>query len=58
MSSPKTPKIPKAPPEIQQVVTEEGEERRRRTRRSVSDTGRQQNILSGIQMALKQRLGE
>lgn len=60
-SKPKTPKIPPAAPEPEpvSVVTEEGEQARRRERkRLLTRGGRQSTILSGIQSALKKRLGE
>jgi len=46
-------------PEPITTVTEEGEQARRRERkRLLSRGGRQSTILSGIQSALKKRLGE
>jgi len=59
--SPKTPKIPQMPSEPEPVttVTEDAEDARRRERRHLlSRGGRQSTILSGIQSALKKRLGE
>jgi len=39
-------------------VVEDEEDVKRRKRKAVESTGRSQNILSGIQTALKKRLGE
>ena len=60
-SKPKTPKIPPMEPEPEpvQMVTEDAEKARRRERKSLlSRGGRQSTFLSGIQAALKKRLGE
>ena len=57
---PAVPKIPPlaAPVEEVQVVREEAEEARRRERKKLLTRGRRTTILSGIQSALKKRLGE
>ncbi len=57
--SPKTPKIPLPEPiEEVEVVEEEAEMARRRERKKLLTGGRRATILSGIQAALKKRLGE
>ena len=58
--SPKTPKIPPSPEPIEEVevVEEEAETARRRERKKLLTGGRRATILSGIQAALKRRLGE
>lgn len=57
---PKTPKLPPAPEPIEEVevIEEEAEEARRRERKKLLTRGRRTTILSGIQSALKKRLGE
>lgn len=59
-SSPKRPKIPaqQAEPEPIETVTEEAETVRRKERKRLQTGGRASTILSGIQAALKRRLGE
>ena len=56
---PKMKTIP-APEKIEepQKVVEDEEEVKRKRRVALSNRGRVQNLLSGIQSALKQRLGE
>lgn len=53
----KTPPAPEKIEEPQKVVEDEEEVKRKR-RVALSNRGRAQNLLSGIQSALKQRLGE
>ena len=57
---PAVPKIPPLPAPIEevQVVREEAEEARRREKKKLLTRGRRTTILSGIQSALKKRLGE
>ena len=56
---PKMPKIPTQEPiEEAEVIEEDAETARRRERRRLATTGKRGTILSGIQMALKKRLGE
>lgn len=57
---PKTPDIPDQPEPVEevQVIEEEAETARRRERKKLLTRGRRATILSGIQMALKKRLGE
>jgi hypothetical protein len=56
------PKSPSLPPiqetEEPQAVVEDETDVKRRQRRKLQTAGRSQNILAGIQMALKKRLGE
>ena len=57
--SPETPKIPKPEPiEDVQVVEDTAEEASRKRKVNIAQGGRQSTILSGIQSALKRRLGE
>ena len=59
--SPKKPKLPPVLPEQEPVttITEEGEQARKRERkRLLMRGGRKSTFLSGIQNALKKRLGE
>lgn len=56
-SSPKRPKIPKQESPVTVIDEEEPEEVRARERRRLLTGGRQSTILSGIQSALKRRLG-
>ncbi len=57
--APVTPQLPDAPEEITSVREVQGDpERRRRLRKRFATGGRQGTILSGIQAALKKRLGE
>ncbi len=55
-----TPKLPPAQETIEPVTTieEDAGDVRRRKRKRLSAGGRQSTILSGIQSALKKRLGE
>jgi hypothetical protein len=56
---PKSPKIPKVEPiEDVQVVEDTAEEEARKRKKNVGQGGRQSTVLSGIQSALKRRLGE
>lgn len=62
MGLPKAPSGPKIPEpqkieEVEKIEESEGEVKRKQ-RKSIADTGRQTNILAGIQNALKKRLGE
>lgn len=66
-SKPKTPDIPRPKeikfPEVQQIapvetITEDATAAARRRRKKISTGGRRSTILSGIQTALKKRLGE
>lgn len=56
------PKSPSLPPiqetEEPQAVVEDETDVKRRQRRKLQTAGRSQNILAGIQTALKKRLGE
>ncbi len=57
---PKTPKIPAQPEPIEEVamVQEDAETAKRRERRRLQTGGRGATLISGIQSALKKRLGE
>lgn len=59
-SKPKSPKLP--PPqkvqETQEVTVENEEEVKRKQKRLMANKGRAENLLAGLQNALKQRLGE
>jgi hypothetical protein len=59
-SKPSTPDIPKPPAPLEDVavVEETAEEARQREKKRLLSTGRRTTILSGIQSALKKRLGE
>ena len=59
-SSPKKPKMQpqQAEPEPIATVTEDAEVSRRKERKKLSTGGRQSTMLSGIQAAIKKRLGE
>jgi hypothetical protein len=58
-SKPKSPKIPKQEPiEDVAVIEDEAQDVSRRRRKKLLAGGRQSTVLSGIQNALKQRLGE
>lgn len=59
LAKPKIPKIPPLPEPIEEitVVREEAEEAGRRERKKLLTRGRRTTILSGIQTALKKRLG-
>jgi len=59
-SKPKTPSMPKQPEPIEEVavVEEDAEKARGRERKKLLQGGRRSTILSGIQSALKKRLGE
>lgn len=59
-SKPKMPKLPPQEPEVEpvEIVTEKAEVARRRERKRLLTGGRRSTILSGIQSALKRRLGE
>jgi len=59
-SKPRTPDIPPPPPEPEPITTieEDAAEAAKRRKKRVIRGGRQSTILSGIQMALKKRLGE
>lgn len=56
---PKKPHIPELPAPVEEVaIVEEGaEETRRRERKKLLTGGRRATIISGIQAALKKRLG-
>lgn len=57
---PKRPKIQQIEPEPEriEVIEEEAEEARKRERKRLLAGGRRATVLSGIQSALKRRLGE
>ena len=58
-SKPKKPDLPKVEAvEEPEAVIEDEQEVKRRKRTVLANQGRSQNILAGIQSALKQRLGE
>jgi hypothetical protein len=58
-SKPKKPDLPAVESvEEPQAVVEDEQEVKRRKRVSLANQGRSQNILAGIQSALKTRLGE
>jgi len=59
-SSPSKPKLPPPPEPIEEVakVEETAEEARRREKKKLFTGGRRSTQLSGIQSALKKRLGE
>jgi len=59
-SSPKKPKMQQMATEAEpvQMVTEDAEESRRRERKRLTTGGRSATFFSGIQNALKKRLGE
>ena len=58
-SKPKTPSLPPQPEPVEEVaqVEETAEEAKRREKKKLIQGGRQGTILSGIQQALKKRLG-
>ena len=57
---PKSPKIPPQPEPIEkiEVIKEDAEKAKRRERKKLLTGGRRSTIISGINMALKKRLGE
>lgn len=60
MSSGGKPKLPPPPEPVEQVqtVTETAQEESQRRKKKIATGGRQATILSGIQSALKARLGQ
>ena len=56
-SKPKEPELPKQE-EAPVVVQEDEQEVKRRKRQAIQGKGREANILAGMQIALKKRLGE
>jgi len=60
LKSPKDPKLPDEPEPIEEIstVTEDAATAQRRKKRGIRQSGRQSTVLSGIQSALKKRLGE
>jgi hypothetical protein len=59
-SKPKSPKLPAPPEEVEEIetVTEDAAVAQRRKKKGIKQGGRQSTVLSGIQSALKKRLGE
>lgn len=59
-SKPSTPKLPPEPEPLEKIeeIDEEADKAARREKKKIAKGGRKSTILSGIQSALKRRLGE
>lgn len=60
LKSPKGPDLPAAPEEVEEIetVTADATKAQKRKKKGIRQGGRQSTVLSGIQSALKKRLGE